>query len=37
MPLLVESNPINLYPFVTVLPATGVIMIISGTKTRFYT
>lgn len=32
-----NTNPMNLYPFTTVLPVNGLVMIISGVQTRFYT
>ena len=36
MPLLAQTDPITLYPFVTVLPS-GKVLVISGALTRFYT
>jgi hypothetical protein len=37
LPLIQDTNPINLYPFTTVLPGNGLVMMISGARTRFYT
>jgi hypothetical protein len=37
LPLIQGTNPINLYPFTIVLPGNGLVMMISGARTRFYT
>ena len=36
IPLIQNTNPINLFPFVTTLPKTNSVMMISGNATAFY-